>query len=223
MTPSSTTAPAASPRSGGRSTRADILAAAHAILETTGNDDAVTLRAIAREAGITAPAIYGHFADRYEILRTVVETSFAELADVMGVAAALHRDPAERLRAVGRAYLDFAAERPHHYRVLFERHRTAAAVNLDGTVVPNTDVRTMVGADAFGVLLDATAACIANGASTATAAEPTTNRIWIGLHGQATLLGALPWHPWPDRDHLADEILTRLADLAPRPARRRRT
>lgn len=34
------------------------------------------------------------------------------------------------------------------------------------------------------------------------------------LHGQATLLASLPWHPWPDRDRLADDIITRLAARA---------
>ena len=199
-------------RGEGSKLRTEILAAASGILETTGNDDAITLRAVAREAGITAPAIYAHFADRYEIVRTVVEAAFTELAVVMRTAAAAHADPIDRLRAVCHAYLDFAAERPHHYRVLFERHRTTTG-NVSGTTVPNADVRTMVGADAFGVLLDTTTACIESGASTATAPVPTTTRVWVGLHGQASLQASLPWHPWPDRDVLAEDILVRLAEL----------
>ena len=203
-------------RGEGGKLRAEILAAASGILESTGSDDAMTLRAVAREAGITAPAIYAHFADRYEILRTVVAATFAELAGVMAQAAGRHDDPVERLHAVGRAYLGFATDRPHHYRVLFERHRTTGS-NVDGTATPNTDVRSMVGADAFGVLLDATRACIDSGASGATDAVAATNRIWIGLHGQATLQASLPWHPWPaDRDRLAADIVERLADLTPR-------
>jgi AcrR family transcriptional regulator len=203
-------------RGEGGKLREEILAAAGSILETTGNDDAMTLRAVARQARITAPAIYAHFSDRYDILRTVIETAFADLAAAMAAAANAHADPAERLRAVGHAYLDFAAEQPHHYRVLFERHR-ATSHNLHGSTVVNTDVRTMVGADAFGVLLDATTACIDSGASTATDAISATNRIWIGLHGQATLQASMPWHPWPaDRDELADEVMSRLANLTER-------
>jgi AcrR family transcriptional regulator len=196
--------------------REEILAAAGRLLESTGNDDAVTLRAVAREAGITAPAIYAHFADRGEILRTVVELSFTELAITLRTAAEAHDEPVDRLRAVGRSYLEFAVAQPNHYRMLFERHRTEAA---GGGGPVSTDVRTIVGADAFGVLLDATDDCIRAKASTASAAAPTATRIWIGLHGQATLQASLPWFPWPDSDQLADDILTRLADLASRSRR----
>jgi AcrR family transcriptional regulator len=204
--------------------RGEILAAAGTILAREGSDDAVTLRAIAREAGITAPAIYAHFSDRWEILRTVVVATFAELAKVMAAATVGLDDPVDRLRAVCHAYLDFAAAQPHHYRVLFERHRTAP-VNLRGTGEPNTDVRSMVGADAFGVLLDATIACITAGVSRATEPVDATNQIWIGLHGQATLQASMPWHPWPaNRGRFADHIIDLLAELGPTkptPTRRR--
>ena len=204
-------------RGEGTKLRAEILAAAGHILETTGSDDAVTLRAVARTAGITAPAIYAHFADRFDILRTVVVAAFAELADEMNAAAARHDRPVERLLAVCQAYRDFAVERPQHYRILFERHRVTDH-NIDGNQTANTDVRAMVGADAFGALLDATQACIDAGASTATQPVETTNRIWIGLHGQATLQASLPWHPWPaDRNELANDIVRRLGDLVPAP------
>jgi AcrR family transcriptional regulator len=199
-------------RGEGTKLREDILAAANGILESTGSDDAITLRAVARQVGVTAPAIYAHFSDRYEILRTVVENTFAELAATLGVVAERSGDPVQRLRALCHAYLDFAAEQPHHYRVLFERRRTTG-VHVSGAAEPDIDVRTMVGADAFGVLLRATADCIDSGASTAMSAESTATRIWIGLHGQATLQASLPWFPWPDRDQLADDVMTRLADL----------
>jgi AcrR family transcriptional regulator len=199
-------------RGEGARLREDILRAAGNILEASGSDDAVTLRGVARLAGVTAPAIYAHFTDRYDILRTVVESTFAQLATALQEGADTQTEPVPRLQAVCRAYLTFAAERPHHYRVLFERHRTAET-NVNGTNMANTDVRTMVGADAFGVLLKATAACIRSGASQDRDPVATTTRVWIGLHGQATLQASLPWHPWPDRDELANDIMMRLADL----------
>ena len=202
-------------RGEGDKLRAEILAAAGSILAREGSDDSVTLRAIAREAGITAPAIYAHFEDRFEILRTVIVDTFADLAAVMAVATAGQDDPVRRLHAVCHAYLDFAAQRPHHYRVLFERRRTPN-VNLAGTSAPNSGVRTMVGADAFGVLLDATSSCIQSGASRAIEPIDTANQIWIGLHGQATLFANMPWHPWPaDRKRFADHIIDQLAELLP--------
>lgn len=199
------------PQGEGGRLRQAILDAASSILERTGSDDAVTLRAVAREAGITAPAIYAHFADRDELKFTVIADTFAEIAGSLRAAASTQAEPVARLRTLCHAYLDFAAERPHHYRVLFERHRRITGTSPDFAPV---DVQTMVGADAFGVLRDATAACIGAGASTATDPTVAATRIWIGLHGQATLQASMPWFPWPDRTELADEIMTRLADLA---------
>jgi hypothetical protein len=71
----------------------------------------------------------------------------------------------------------------------------------------------MVRADAFGVLLQAVDACIRSGASAATEPTATATRVWIGLHGQATLQTSLPWFPWPESGTLADDLMTRLADL----------
>ena len=216
-----TTAPTRplSKRGHGGTLRGDILTAASAVLAREGNDDAVTLRAVAREAGVTAPAIYAHFADRQDILRTVVADTFAELATAMNHFAREVEDPVRRLHAVCHAYLDFAAAKPHHYRILFQR--LTSGVNLRGTDVPNADVGDMVGADAFGALLDATTGCIRSGDSSASEPVETTNQIWVGLHGQATLLISMPWHPWPsDRDRFADNVIGLLAQLTT-PARAR--
>src|ERR1700743_2814309 len=59
----------------------DIVRGALAIIERTGSDDAVTLRAVAREVGIAAPSIYAHFADREAIIMAAVVGVFDELAD----------------------------------------------------------------------------------------------------------------------------------------------
>ncbi len=48
--------------------RADLLAAAAALLEREGTVAAVSLRGVAREAGVSAPAVYGHFADLDRLL-----------------------------------------------------------------------------------------------------------------------------------------------------------
>lgn len=202
-------------RGEGARLRDDIVAAASRLLEHTGSEDAVTLRAVAREAGITAPAIYAHFGSPAGIVLAVVEQTFGELTEVLRSAADV-ADPVTRLRAVGCAYLAFAAERPHHYRVLFQRHRVDEPVPTAECDGPAVTVRTIPGADAFGTLLDAVAACIDSGASSATSAEAAAVRVWVGLHGQATLQASLPWFPWPDAQQLADEVCERLADLRPK-------
>ena len=72
--------------------RAEIVAGAAAVLEETGSEDAVTLRAVARRVGIAAPSIYGHFDDRDQILLAVIADAFAEL-DAALVAAITDMEP----------------------------------------------------------------------------------------------------------------------------------
>jgi AcrR family transcriptional regulator len=199
-------------RGQGAQLREDIVTAASQILEATGQDEAVTLRAVAREVGITAPSIYAHFPDRVAIVMAVAERTFDELTAHLRPAAASGLAPVPRLQAVARAYLDFAATHPHAYRVLFERHRLeqpTAPAHTD----PGADVQSMVGAQAFAVLLAAVRDCIDSGASTEPSALQATIRLWIGLHGLATLHASLPWFPWPPTTPMIDQLIDRLTDL----------
>ena len=196
-------------RGQGAQLRDDIVHAATTLLEETGDEDAFTLRAVARAAGITAPAIYPHFADRDEIKLAVVQRTFSMLAEVLRPAPADRGQPVATLYAVCRAYLDFAAGHPNLYRVLFERHRRAA-VEVGAT---SEDVTTMIGADAYGVLLGVIRACVEAGDSAETSVQAAAVRVWISLHGMATLRASLPWFPWPPRDTLMEELVQRAADL----------
>ena len=101
------------PRGQGARLRADILGAAAELLEETGDEKAVTLRAVARRVGIAAPSIYAHFPDPQAILLAIVREAFADLlAHLQAAEAGAGPDPVARLRAVCAAYLDFADTRP---------------------------------------------------------------------------------------------------------------
>jgi AcrR family transcriptional regulator len=52
-----------SARGSGTDLRAEIIAATRRLMSETGHADAVTIRAVARAVGVTAPSIYRHFAD----------------------------------------------------------------------------------------------------------------------------------------------------------------
>lgn len=94
-------------------------------LVATGGVAALSMREVARRAGVSHQAPYRHFADREAILAALVGEGFGELADRMeaagraGDAGAARRGLVERLAAVGHAYVAFARERPGHYRLLF--------------------------------------------------------------------------------------------------------
>ena len=202
----SSTAPARqrNPRGQGGLLRDSIVSAAAELLEETGNEDAVSLRAVARRVGITAPAIYGHFADREAILAAVVADAFVDLRDAVSTSGDAQADPVKRMQSTCAAYLAFAQERPGRYGLLFNRRR------LHSAGIPRAaSVREMVGAEAFGTLIDGIEACVAAGRSTSTDPVNDATQVWIGLHGYATLRTSVPYFPWSPQERIIDDLLRR--------------
>jgi AcrR family transcriptional regulator len=80
------------------------------------------MRAIAEKIEYSATAIYKHFADKDALLAELCRHDFRSFAAHFASAAAIE-DPIERLRASGRAYLDFAMQYPQHFRLMFMAQR----------------------------------------------------------------------------------------------------
>lgn len=76
----------------------------------------LSLREVARLAGVTANAPYRHFDDKQALLAAVAEEGFAILRDAC--VAAKGKGEA-RLSAMSKAYLAFARAEPNLYRVMF--------------------------------------------------------------------------------------------------------
>jgi AcrR family transcriptional regulator len=95
-----------------------IVAAARALYFERG-PDAVTMRAVAERVGVTATALYRHFADKDTLLREVMGEGSRLLGSHL-FRALEAPTPLERLRATANAYLDFALAQPQAYRALFE-------------------------------------------------------------------------------------------------------
>lgn len=74
-----------------------------------GSIEDLSLRELARQAGVSHGAPRSHFIDRQALLDAVAARGFERLADVVVQAGALHRqDLAGRVRAVATAYVQFA-------------------------------------------------------------------------------------------------------------------
>ncbi|MEV7499130.1 TetR/AcrR family transcriptional regulator [Streptomyces sp. NPDC093018] len=97
--------------------RAACLRAARELLEEDGTAG-LSLRAVARRAGVSAAAPYRHFADRDALVSAVAAQGYRELA---GHLAAAHPSPTtpDELAAVAVAYVRFALDRPALFRVMF--------------------------------------------------------------------------------------------------------
>ncbi|PTL85401.1 TetR/AcrR family transcriptional regulator [Vitiosangium sp. GDMCC 1.1324] len=85
---------------------------------------ALSLREVARRAGVTHAAPYRHFADKEALLAAVAEEGFRAMAAGMKERMARETTPQGRLSACGVAYVLFAMEHPSHFRVMFGPHFT---------------------------------------------------------------------------------------------------
>ena len=90
-------------------------------LMASGGPDAITLRAIAREMGMTANAIYGYFAARDDLVTALISDVSTALADALDAAweATSAKDPATRIRAWAHAFRDWSLGNPQGFRLIF--------------------------------------------------------------------------------------------------------
>jgi AcrR family transcriptional regulator len=97
--------------------RAACLRAAMELLEE-GGATALSLRAVARRAGVSPAAPYRHYADRDALISAVAAVGYRELAEQL---AAAHPSPstAADFGAIAVAYVQFALQRPALFRVMF--------------------------------------------------------------------------------------------------------
>jgi len=82
---------------------------------------ALSLRAIARELKITAPAIYNYFPDRDELVTALIIDAYKSFGDSQLAArdAIAEEDLIERFRAIGIAYRNWAHTHPQRYQLIF--------------------------------------------------------------------------------------------------------
>src|ERR1700744_4167671 len=107
------------PRGSGGRLADEIVAAAIALVDESGDPSVLTLRGIARRAGITAPAIYAHFPDLAPVTAGLLDASFEELRDTVRAAMDGQGDPVTALVAAGLAYVEFGWRHPARYRLMF--------------------------------------------------------------------------------------------------------
>ncbi|WP_131769990.1 TetR/AcrR family transcriptional regulator [Candidatus Protofrankia californiensis] len=90
-------------------------------LMASGGPDAITLRAIAREMGMTANAIYGYFTTRDDLVTTLINDVYTSLADTVDAAwdAIPAEEPADRIQAWARAFRGWALANPEGFRLIY--------------------------------------------------------------------------------------------------------
>ncbi|MEU3524744.1 TetR/AcrR family transcriptional regulator [Streptomyces sp. NPDC038707] len=134
--------------------RAACLRAARELLEEDGSA-ALSLRAVARRAGVSATAPYRHYADRDALVSAVAAEGYRELAQHLAEAHPAPSTPDE-LAAVAVAYVQFALEHPALFRAMFaEPCDPTSAERVAATAAISEYVRSIVRATFPGVDADA--------------------------------------------------------------------
>ncbi len=108
--------------------KASLIEAANIILLRDGAD-ALSLRAIAAEVGVSHMAPYAHFKNKKELIKSIAEAGFVQMADTMEVVAIelkskKTRSPGELVLAYGASYLEFATANPQLYRLMLGQFET---------------------------------------------------------------------------------------------------
>ena len=87
----------------------------------------LSLREVARQAGVSHAAPYRHFADKEALLAAVAEEGFRVFGQCLATASDSVTDPLKRLEAIGMAYVQYALAHPIHYRVMFGSYNVTAS------------------------------------------------------------------------------------------------
>lgn len=107
-------------RGKGELLREEIVTAAVGMLDELADDEALSLRAVAREVSIAATSVYLHFPDRDALVLAAMQRCHEELVRTGDDAYAAAPDPAAALRARILTQAAWAREHPGLYKVLHE-------------------------------------------------------------------------------------------------------
>ncbi|MFE5894974.1 TetR/AcrR family transcriptional regulator [Streptomyces sp. NPDC056468] len=150
--------------------RAACLRAARELLEEDGSAG-LSLRAVARRAGVSPTAPYRHYADRDSLVSAVAAEGYRELAEHL---AAVHPAPStpDDLAAVAVVYVQFALDHPALFRAMF-------AEPCDPTSAERVAATAVITAYVQGIVRDAFPG-VDNSAALSTT-------VWALVHGLAFL------------------------------------
>lgn len=184
------------PSAGGKLTRDSLVEAAFVVLDEQNGVEAVSLRAVARAAGVTAPALYGHFTDVTELHAAMRDRTFEDLMEQLDATGEAAPDSLARLLARCHAYVAIGIKWPARRRLMF---------------TPLPGASRCSGQAAFDTLVGIIEACVADGFSTSTDPRTDAASLLAALHGVALTRIGMTEFPWPPLDQTVTTVTRRLA------------
>ena len=190
------------PRGRGELLREEIVTAAVAMLDELADDEALSLRAVAREVGIAATSVYLHFPDRDALVLACMKRCSDELVAAGDEAAGAQESAAGRLRARILAQIAWALAHPGLYKVLHESGvNRRAGMPFKGVMVERTRA--------------AVEACMAEGAAPRDDPAIVTADLRTAVGGMLSDRVNEPGREWPPPEEQLDRFLRKLVGITP--------
>ena len=154
-------------------TRRRILDAAQALFDKAGID-AVSMRAIGKDVGLTAPALYAYYASKTHLLCALWKDALTELYHTLQNISDNQSNPLLAMREIGQAYSEFALENQARFRLLFMLDRQNEIQDLEDGGYRQA---------AYQVLRQRARDAIDQGLFRIDDPDLVAQVIWTGLHG----------------------------------------
>ncbi|MBT3531022.1 MAG: TetR/AcrR family transcriptional regulator [Gammaproteobacteria bacterium] len=163
----------------------------------SNQEGAMSLRRLSREVGITAPAVYNHFADKEALMIAIKVRIYGSFNKYFEERITGSDDPEKTLKEMCFAYYHFSRDFPSQFHFLF-----ASAIPMDWTTPEHIEISGQCIVKTRKVVLDIykkyQIPCDQH------AVVNTTLLIWSQLHGIVTLRNsgmiqaAVTYQDWPD-------------------------
>ncbi|WP_435223315.1 TetR/AcrR family transcriptional regulator [Streptomyces sp. Tue6028] len=190
------------PRGQGERLRAEIVDAALRLLDELADDQALSLRAVAREVGIAATSVYIHFADRDALVLAALEHCYTDLLRAVDDAESGAADPVAALRARTALLGAWSRKHPGLYKVLHE-----------GTLNRRTDMSFKE--EMAQRTTAAIRRCMDAGLAPRGDAETVSLDLRTAVHGAVSLRVNQPELTWPPLEEQVDRFLVKLVGVPP--------
>lgn len=192
-------------------TRQRMLDAARELFIELGYEG-VSMRKVADRAEYSPTALYSHFIGKQDLFHQLCLEDFRRLGQAL-LATGEATGPIDRIRAIWRTYLEFGAQYPNHYRLLFmvshgperveecEHPETRGNPETDAYALIMLPVREAFGAGLFRAEL--------------TDADVVAQTLWAAVHGVITMHiaksddGLVDWKPLRERSEVMLEAVLR--------------
>lgn len=169
--------------------RREILSAARELFAQEGYEH-VSMRRIAEKIDYSPTTLYLYFEDKADLLFHVCEEIFQKLVAKGEEIRAEAGDPLDKLKRIGRHYIEFGLNHPVHYKLAFMVQHEPGSLEKH--------YEHSMAHQAFGQLEASVAECMAEGIFRRDDLRLASQCLWAAMHGITSLLIARPDFPWSE-------------------------